>query len=424
MLRSLRPLRSPSRGPSSARSPLSLRALGALGAHVALAGLVVACGGAPEGSATTGEGASAIIRGEASTDAQNAVVLLVTLGDSGIGQCTGTLIAPNLVLTARHCVSATRDEGVACRDDGTPIAGGKITRDKVPSSIYVITGLDRPTRPEAQGQGAKLFVSSSDNLCNNDIALVLLKAPVKDAMIAPIRLDAPANVDETLTAVGWGVTEKTPETRVRMQRTGVPITAVGSNQKTQTGPNEFSVGESICSGDSGGPAFSETGGGIIGVVSRGGNGTQPTSNPASSCLGSYASNIYTGLNGFRDLILDAFAEAGAEPWLEGEGDPRLAKDGEACTAPAACCSNVCLGGKCTPSCAKKACAAGLVCQESGGAKACVPPPPPGGEPGATTTTTTGCSSSPAPGTAGQGLAAIVAASALVAGARRRRRTPR
>jgi len=420
MLRSLRPLRSPSRGPSSARSSLSLRALGALGAHVALAGLVVACGGAPEGSATTGEGASAIIRGEASTDAQNAVVLLVTLGDSGIGQCTGTLIAPNLVLTARHCVSATRDEGVACRDDGTPIAGGKITRDKVPSSIYVITGLDRPTRPEAQGQGAKLFVSSSDNLCNNDIALVLLKAPVKDAMIAPIRLDAPANVDETLTAVGWGVTEKTPETRVRMQRTGVPITAVGSNQKTQTGPNEFSVGESICSGDSGGPAFSETGGGIIGVVSRGGNGTQPTSNPASSCLGSYASNIYTGLNGFRDLILDAFAEAGAEPWLEGEGDPRLAKDGEACTEAAACRSNACLSGKCTPSCAKKDCSAGLTCQDSGGvAKVCLTPAPE-----AVTTTTTGCSTtggqSPSRSAEGSLLLAVGAALAVVAAVRRRR----
>lgn len=418
MLRSLRSLRRLSwlsRGPSSLASPL--------GALAALTSALVACGGVPPGAADeTGEASSGIIRGEASTEAQNAVVLLVMIdrGQGAIAQCTGTLIAPNLVLTARHCVSATRDEGVACKADGTPIAGGVITKDKAPADIYVITGVNRPNHPDAQGQGAKLFVTDSKNLCNNDIALVLLQAPVKDAMIAPIRLDAPASVDETITAIGWGVTEKTQDTSTRMQRSGIPIAAVGGNAETQTGPNEFSVGESICSGDSGGPAISETGGGIVGVVSRGGNMTRPTNNPASSCTGASASNIYTGLSGFKDLILEAFAEAGAEPWLEGEGDPRLAKDGEACTGAAACRSNVCLGGKCTPSCAKKACAADLVCQTEGEVKACVPPP--SAAPGVTTTTTTGCSAAPAQNEGpGAALAVAAAALAVVAGARRRRR---
>jgi V8-like Glu-specific endopeptidase len=348
---------------------------------------------------------------------------MIDRGQGGIGSCTGTFLAPNLILTARHCVSNTQ-EGIACRADGTSLAGGKINSNKSPSDIYVVTGVKRPNQPEAQGQGAKLiFVDEAKNLCNNDIALVVLKNPVPDAKILPVRLNTPAVVGETFTAIGWGVTEKTQDPATRMQRTGIPVQTVGSDAKVQSGPNEFEVGESICSGDSGGPAVAETTGAVIGVVSRGGNGTQPTQNPASSCTGANASNIYTGLAGFKDLILSAYAEAGQDPWIEGEPDPRLAKDGEACTEATACRSNACISGKCTPSCAKSECAAGTTCQDSGGAKVCLAPAAGSTDPGATTTTTTtGCSSAAGPGGVDTSLmGGIFAALALVASGRRKRR---
>lgn len=393
---------------------------------LALPAILVACGGG-QGSdpgSSVSETSSSIIKGQASDDSQDAVVRLFMIdrGQGGIGSCTGSFLAPNLILTARHCVSNT-EEGIACRADGTALAGGKISSNRSPSDIYVVTGVKSPDRPEAQGQGAKLFfVDEAKNLCNNDIALILLKAPVPDAKILPVRLNAPATVGETFTAVGWGVTEKTQDPSTRMQRTGIPIQSVGSDAKVQSGPNEFEVGESICSGDSGGPAIAESTGAIIGVVSRGGNGTQPTQNPATSCTGSNASNIYTGVAGFKDLILAAYAEAGQDPWIEGEPDPRLAKDGEACTAAASCRSNACISGKCTPSCAKAECAAGTTCQDSGGAKVCLAPPA-STDPGATTTTTTtGCSSAGALGGVDTSLVGgIFAAIALVASGRRKRR---
>jgi len=364
---------------------------GLLGALV-LGAVTVACGSTAD--APLGVGSSAIIKGTASDASQDAVVLLVMIdrGEGGIGQCTGTMIAPNLVLTARHCVSSTQDGGIACRPDGTSLAGGGIRKDKAAADIYVVVGPNRPTRPEANGQGAKLIVNDAKNLCNNDIALVLLKEPIKDVPIAPIRLEAPPEKGELITAVGWGVTDRTQSPNVRQTRSGIPITAVGSDNQERTGPAEFAVGESICSGDSGGPALAETTGAILGVVSRGGNGTEPTQNPATSCIGSQTSNFYTGLPAFKDMILAAYEEAGYDPWLEGGPDPRLAKDGEACTAAADCRSNACLSAKCTPSCAKDACASGTTCQEKEGAKVCLPPPP--AAPGAdgTTTTTTGCAS--------------------------------
>lgn len=405
--------------PSRIRSSFaSLNLLGPVLATLAISS--VACSASP--GPAVGESSSGVIKGTASDESQNAVVLLVMVdrGQGGIGQCTGTMLAPNLVLTARHCVSNTQD-GIACRADGSSIAGGKITSDKKAEDIYVVVGTQRPTRPEANGQGAKLFVTDATNLCNNDIALVLLKEPIKDVPIAPIRLETPAVKGELLTAVGWGVTEKTQSPNVRQQRSGIEVVSVGGDVREQTGPSEFSVGESICSGDSGGPAIAEATSTVIGVVSRGGNGTNPTSNPASSCVGSSASNIYTGVAGFKDLILAAYAEAGQDPWLEGGPDPRLAKDGEACTESTACRSNACLQGKCTASCAKTPCTTtGTTCQDSAGLKVCLPAPPDNGAgAGGETTTTTGCSAAGADFD-GAWLLGGVGVAALFASRRRRK----
>src|SRR5512134_2932724 len=72
---------------------------------------------------------SALVRepiagGELDPD-HNEVVELVTEFGGGVGLCTGTLIAQNLVLTARHCVSGGGGENVRCGSAplSAPVAG-------------------------------------------------------------------------------------------------------------------------------------------------------------------------------------------------------------------------------------------------------------------------------------------------------------
>ena len=56
----------------------------------------------------------AIVNGSASGAAQDSVVALAWLENGArVGLCTATLVASNLALTARHCVSAT-DASAAC----------------------------------------------------------------------------------------------------------------------------------------------------------------------------------------------------------------------------------------------------------------------------------------------------------------------
>lgn len=395
-------------------------------------GSLVACSSPSDtagGRESTGRVAQPVISGKNSDKTQDAVVLLVHYDPRvGVGSCTGTLLSPRLVLTARHCVADT-DEAAACDVDGTPLAEGVVRANHKPETLYVFTGPNRPDFGRTRditpaGIGAQILDDGGKNLCNHDIALVLLKEPIKDAMISPIRLDGEINKGEKLTAIGWGVTNDSPFPDVRQQRTGIPILGVGpdDSDRLPVPPNEFEVGESICSGDSGGPALSEETHAIVGIVSRGGNNKRPSSNdPAAGCIG--GTNLYTKITPFKELIMKGFELAEAEPWLENGPDPRKLKPGSACTDGAECRSAQCLADPsksgattCAADCSndESVCTDGEKCTTVGDARVCRAP---GG--GGNTTTTTGCAAAPGNGS-NAALALGLAVLGLVVARRRRR----
>ncbi len=386
-------------------------------------------------SESVGHSSSAVIKGKNSTAAQDSVVLLIHYDPNGgeFASCTGTLIAPNLVLTARHCVADT-DESAACDIDGTPLAEGVVRANHPANTLYVFTGAERPdfSQPDITpaGVGKKVLDDGGKNLCNHDIAMVVLQDPIPNAKIMPLRLDGDITKGEVVTAIGWGVTDQTPQPDIRQQRTGIKVLEIGPDDTDglPVPPNEFQVGESICSGDSGGPAVASTGA-IIGVVSRGGNQTRPDpQDPSTGCTGAESMNLYTKLAPFKAFIMKGFALVEAEPWLENGADPRLLKPGSACTDGAECRSNLCLVADpnvpdaltCVDDCSVNACPEGQTCTPEGDAQICrATPDPNAAAPGSTTTTHTGCASAPGSTSSNGVLAFGLAALGLVAFRRRR-----
>jgi hypothetical protein len=369
---------------------------------------LVACSIAPS-TEPTGETRQEIIRGIDSDSSQDSVVLIYAqdLDEA----CSGTLIAPNLVLTARHCVSRTQMVSFGCDMQGNAIgiSGSQILGDHAPKDLLVYTGSYRANAPTMtpDAVGVKIFHDTAKNLCGHDVSLLLLDKDIPNALIAPIRLDDTVTVGETYTAVGWGVTLTAVFPTYRQQRKGVKILSVGPAAQTsmipETPPNDFGVGESICAGDSGGPALDTNTSAVIGVTSRGGNGVSNPNGPAQECTG--AINFYTQTSAYKDLILQAFAESGHDPWVENGPDPRKAKFGEACGSADDCRSAICTTWKSTPPyCGQDcggdptSCPMGYVCADPGdNTRVCLPQTN-GPKTGGGTTTTSCAASGSAPST--------------------------
>lgn len=334
--------------------------------------VVAACSAAPDlpDAPRVSRSSAPIIKGTDSDATQDAVVLImhydaVQAGGSTEG-CTGVMLTPDLVLTARHCVSVT-DPSAACSSDGTALSGGQVTSDHKPSALYVFSGNKRPDFISGLGKaarGVEIITTGAKTICNNDLALVLLDRKLEGAKIAPVRLDARAARGELVTVVGWGITDTTTFPSTRQTRDGVKITDVGPARAL--GPAEFKTGEGTCSGDSGGPALSGETGAVLGVLSRGGNGTGGQG--AENCID--GENVFTAVAQHKETLLAAYEKAGQEPWLEGNPNPLLGKLGASCDADDACQSSIC-NGVCTQSCDVDACPGGWACGESNGRKVCI-----------------------------------------------------
>lgn len=296
------------------------RGIRAAAAAVALgAAFLAGCGAAADGSErgasdeafegelATGQTETKIIGGavDQGTSSQDAVVAL-RLGAQGL--CTGALVAPNLVLTARHCVSQTRGPQVDCDEKGRSANGDHLAADRSPSTIAVFLGARPNLGGPAAAIGRAVVHPAGNVLCNSDIALLVLDRDITSVAPLAVRTQSAIVAGETVRAVGYGENNSNLPLGTRLARPGVTVRAVGSRitaSNTKLANREFEVGQSICQGDSGGPAISETTGAVVGVVSRGGE-----------CNSDFG-QVYTSTAGFEDLFRDAQAAAGTTVADEG-----------------------------------------------------------------------------------------------------------
>ncbi|HET7848727.1 MAG TPA: trypsin-like serine protease [Pseudolabrys sp.] len=163
--------------------------------------------------------------------------------------CTGTALAPDLVLTAAHCLSRKRDNAIRIFQNG----------ETVGVQTYAV-------HPQFD------FGNYLRARATADLALLKLAAPLPDivvpAMLAPARR---VSVGEKLVIAGFGVTLAGTKSGLGIPRAAT-LTVTGRPGSLQirlvddTTRNKRN-GLGACTGDSGGPVFELGGASVIGVVS-------------------------------------------------------------------------------------------------------------------------------------------------------------
>lgn len=231
------------------------------------------------------------------------------------GRCSGALILPNVVATARHCVDET-PLTIDCAAEA-PVFGAR----KAP--LQVTTNDDLFGTSQTGWYSVKSYEVPEDNhVCGNDMALLVLSksVPPEEAMpVTPgvqyVMWDPIPNYVMEFSAIGYGQLGPNGTSGTRYRRDFINVICVpDADPKRLDCPasakvplHEFVGGDGVCLGDSGSSAFERRSFEreapvAFGVLSRGGQDDV-------SCSGS----AYTRFDGHRDFVLRV-AKAASDNW--------------------------------------------------------------------------------------------------------------
>jgi V8-like Glu-specific endopeptidase len=228
----------------------------------------------------------------------------------GVG-CSGTLIAPHVVLTAAHCVQGATPHG----------------------AIHVLFGSDA-TGTQLDIADVHVHPQFDPATFTDDLALLAIAndAPASTTPIAPLPPTPDASLaGASVTLVGFGETAADAgDMGTKRKGTATIGTVAASTFTLVAAPSH------PCAGDSGGPALSTVAGTtyVAGVTSHG----------DSACV---ADDTDTRVDAFSDFITSYLATAAAG----------AAKVGDRCFYPSHCASGSCITAKddatityCAPTC--------------------------------------------------------------------------
>ena len=255
--------------------------------------------------------------GQVDNDRSAVVGVRINRGGGQFGGCTGSLIAPNLVLTAQHCV-APSPSAIVCGQSrfGDPYGANQLS---------VTTNTQMPL----QGNGLRSVreirvVEQNANVCGSDMAVLILDENIPNNVAEPLvpRLDDPIQVDERYTAVGYGHIGNGSGSGTRRSRANLTVEcgSGGCGRANGAQATEMLGSGGVCQGDSGGPPIDALNR-VMGALSRGG----------PNC----SSPIYSSTQGHQDWLLQMGQHAAdlggyeAPGWVNGEGvEPPPDTDGD------------------------------------------------------------------------------------------------
>jgi len=185
-----------------------------------------------------------MVGGATHPDAAIARHVVLVVGASSL--CTGVIIAPDLVLTAAHCVLANGKYRLISFESRHPAA--KPVARVVPHPQFAL-GSDAP-----------------------DLALVKLTTPSPN--LSPVAFSerrVPPSVGERFLVAGFGVAAQGVRRTAGTLRAATLVVTdrPSSQQLSLVDPKKLgeSAGLGVCNGDSGGPVFDERDGALVGIVS-------------------------------------------------------------------------------------------------------------------------------------------------------------
>lgn len=243
---------------------------------------LAACGDAPEPPVHVIR--SGIQGGQIENGLTSVVGLVMDTGQ-GTGICSGTLIAPNLVLTAQHCVAQLSSQFVICGQ--TPF-GSQFG----PNQVFVTTRTTMSNNTAEYYAVEDIQVPPGTNdTCGFDIALVRLAENIPMNVAEPMvpRIDVAPQQGEMYIAAGYGHVGDGSGSGTRRSLAGRSVDCTGDNCPAQTSVqgNEWLGSAGTCQGDSGGAAIDDQGR-VLGALSRG----------PENC----AASLYSGVWGWSDWI--------------------------------------------------------------------------------------------------------------------------
>jgi Trypsin len=287
-----------------------------------------------------------------STASEDSAVAVLINGERG---CTGVLVSPTLVLSAKHCLVETVVDSANPLEKDCALSGNALSNKDLLVQVGPMFAAPRKVHAVR-----RVFVDDAVG-CGADLGALELEEPVEPSIELPsLRLDQPVLQDEPILVVGWGTLGSVappydwPATRRRQQGTVLSPTGVVPGHPVPTA-GVVALSTQACVGDSGAPVWSH--GVLVGIVSSTTVVDQVCTAPT------YAVSIAHN----RERIEQWFRATGRMPTREGLPPPAALFD--PCTQNNRCNSNLCarVGESqiCTTTCATNAdCGAHASCLQT------------------------------------------------------------